>query len=59
MTSIQKFPQFTQSELQAMHRYCLEYKAFYDSGRYPTKEQDDKFMAFQKVCYGEGVARGR
>jgi hypothetical protein len=49
-------PIFSTTELQAMHRYCLKYRDLVRRGDTPTKEHDDNFMAYQKVCYGEGVA---
>ena len=51
-------PAFTPAELQAMHSYCLKYRDLVRSGNKPTPGQDDKFMAFQKVCYAEGAAHG-
>ena len=49
-------PAFTPEELQAMHRYCMKYRDLVCDGGTPTKEQDGKFMAFQKVCYAAGLA---
>ena len=48
---------FTQSELLAIHRYCLRYRDLVRGGGVPTRDQDQKFIAFQRVTYGEGVAR--
>ncbi len=52
-------PIFTRAELQAMHRYCLTYRDLVRSGGKSAIEQDDKFMAYQRVCYAENVAYGR
>lgn len=48
-------PKYSLVELQAMHRYCLHYRNLVLRGSTPTKDQDEEFKAFQKVCYGEGV----
>lgn len=47
---------FTRVELMAMHRYCLKYRDLVRGGGTPTQEQSNTFLAFQNVCYGEGVA---
>lgn len=47
---------FTESELQAMHRYCLKYRDLIRSGSRPTAVQDITFMTYQQFCYELGVA---
>jgi|GEM_PF-3001236 len=59
LSSVSDSPRFEPYELQAMHRYCLEYRDLVRGGGTPTPEQDEMFMAFQRVCYAEGVALGR
>ena len=49
-------PDFTDTELQQMHRYCLKYRDLIRGGGTPANDQDEMFLAFQRVCYGEGVA---
>jgi len=56
---ITPLPEFTPTELQALHKFCLKYRDLVRGGGKPTPEQDEKFMAFQKVCYAEGVAYER
>jgi len=34
----------------------FNYRDLVRDGGTPTKEQDEAFLAFQKVCYGEGVS---
>ena len=50
---------FTEDELRQMQIYCLKYRDLVRSGGTPAPDQDEKFLAFQKVCYAEGVANGR
>jgi hydrogenase maturation factor len=50
-------PKFTQSELQAMHRYCIKYRDLVCSGQTPEKEQDHTFLLFAAVCYAEGIVK--
>ena len=38
-----------------MHCYCLNNRDLVRRGSTPTKDQDDKFMALQKVLIGEAV----
>jgi hypothetical protein len=51
-------PAFTAGELQAIHRYCVKYRALVRSGGSPTQMQDERFLLFSRVCYTEGVAYG-
>ena len=46
---------FSIAELQPMHCYCLNNRDLVRRGSTPTKDQDDKFMALQKVLIGEAV----
>jgi hypothetical protein len=55
---VRRQPEFTQAELLAMHRYCLKFRDLVRRGDIPTQEQLDRFMRFQRVTYGEGVAGG-
>ena len=50
------WPKFTADELQEMHDFCLLSRDLARGGGTPTKEQSENFMAFQKVCYAEGIA---
>jgi hypothetical protein len=50
--------EFSQTELRAMHRWCLKYQDVVCSDGTTTPEQDRKFLAFSKVTYSEGVALG-
>jgi hypothetical protein len=59
MEGIMTAPAFTREELQAMHRWCLKYRDLVRSGGTPTAKQDDQFLVFSRVCYAEGIARGR
>jgi hypothetical protein len=49
-------PYFSDIELTQMHNYCLKYRDLVRGGGRPTKEQSTRFMKFQRVCYGEGIA---
>ena len=49
---------FSLEELLAMHHYCLKFRDLVRGGEVPTREQRDRFMLFQPVTYGEGVACG-
>ncbi|MCB1679140.1 MAG: hypothetical protein KDI16_10715 [Halioglobus sp.] len=51
--------EFTQIELQAMARYCLQYRDLVRGGGTPTPEQDNQFLLFSRVCYAEGAAYAR
>jgi len=50
-------PEFSPQELQAFHRWCCRYRDLVRGGGTPTKQQDEKFILFSRVCYSEGVAR--
>ena len=52
-------PYFSDIELTQMHRYCLRYRDLVRGGGTPTKQQDELFMQFQRICYMEGVAHGQ
>ena len=59
----QAIPAFAPEELQVMRRellemdcYCRQYRDHVRAGSKPTFMDDVKFMAFQKVCYAQGVA---
>lgn len=49
-------PHFSEIELTQMHNYCIKYRNLVRSGGTPTKEQSTRFVRYQCVCYGEGVA---
>ena len=49
-------PEFSYQELQALHRWSSKYRDLVRSGGNPSVEQDERFMLFSRVCYGEGVA---
>lgn len=49
---------FTADEFEAMHDYCLTYRALVRGGGTPTAEQDSTFRAFSTACYRAGVAYG-
>ena len=49
-------PAFTDQELQAMHRFCLDYRDLVRRGGKPSGLQDVTFMAYQTICYQMGVA---
>jgi hypothetical protein len=48
--------EFTKTELQAMHRYCLKYRDLVRSDGTTRQDQDEKFILFSRVCYAEGIA---
>jgi hypothetical protein len=52
----ERAPKFSHQELQALHGWCLTYRDLVRGGGRPSKEQDERFMLFSRVCYGEGVA---
>ncbi|RLA42561.1 MAG: hypothetical protein DRR42_23205 [Gammaproteobacteria bacterium] len=52
-------PHFSDIELIQMHNYCIKYRDLVRSGAAPTEEQSTRFMKYQRVCFGEGVAYGR
>jgi hypothetical protein len=53
-----KTPEFEESELQAMHEWCLNYRDLVRSGERPTQQQDARFLNYQAVCYAAGIACG-
>ena len=52
----QVVPEFSNQELQALHRWCLKYRDLVRGGDTPTEVQGERFLLFSRVCYGEGVA---
>jgi hypothetical protein len=48
--------EFTKSELEAMHSYCLKYRDLVRGGGMPTPYQNIHFMLYQTFCYVMGVA---
>ena len=48
--------EFTQTELQVLHRYCLRYRDLVREGKTPTPEQDENFFLFQRITYTFEVA---
>jgi hypothetical protein len=46
---------FTPGEIIEMHLYCLLYRADIRKGKPTAPEDDNKFLAFQRVVYEKGV----
>ncbi len=55
---IHPLPEFTPDELMLMHRYCLQYRGHVRGGKVPSREQDNRFLIFQRVTHATGVACG-
>ena len=55
---ISELPRFSLEELDEMNRRCLKYRDLVRGGGTPTTKQDNAFLAFQLVCYAEGVNYG-
>ena len=51
-----QLPYFSDIELTQMHNYCIKYRDLVRNGETPTEEECKRFMLFQRVCYGEGIA---
>ncbi|MCB1688643.1 MAG: hypothetical protein KDI33_09170 [Halioglobus sp.] len=49
-------PEFAPDELQAMHKFCLQYRELVRGGDKPSQYQDIHFMLYQVLCYAAGVA---